>query len=123
MFGVIRAAGVYYMCPHDMTNARHAAAVPDHPRTVTIREDHLFAAVTQFLDERIFGPERARLLHDLLPATAAQDAARRDKQTAKLRRRLAQIDTAEHGHTLEMEALTTTAGNTKALAAMRQAPP
>ena len=68
MFGVVRAAGAYYMCPHDMNNARHAAAVPDHPRTVTIREDHLLAAITQFLDERIFGPERARLLADLLPA-------------------------------------------------------
>lgn len=120
MFGVIRAAGVYYMCPHDMTNARHVAAVPDHPRTVTIREEYLFNALKQFLDERIFGPERAELLRELLPVTAAEDTARRDKQAAKLRRRLAQIDTAEQGHTREMETLATTTGNPKALAAMRK---
>jgi site-specific DNA recombinase len=120
MFGVIRTAGVYYMCPHDMTNARHVAAVPDHPRTVTIREQHLFNALKQFLDERIFGPERAELLRELLPVTAAEDTARRDKQAAKLRRRLAQIDTAEAGHTREMETLATSDGNAKALAAMRR---
>ena len=120
MCGVARAAGAYYICPHDMNNARHAAAVPDHPRTVTIREDHLLAALTQFFDERIFGPERARLLASLLPASAAGDAARKDKQAARLRRRLAQIDAAEHGHMTEMEALATTTGNANALAAMRR---
>jgi site-specific DNA recombinase len=103
-----------------MTNARHAAAVPDHPRTVTVREDHLLAALTQFFDERIFGPERARLLRELLPAGAADDAARKDKQAARLRRRLAQIDAAEHGHMTEMEALAATTGNPNALAAMRR---
>jgi len=60
---------------------------------------HLLAAVTQFLDERIFGPERARLLAELLPVTAGADEARREKQAAKLRRRLQQIDAAEQGHT------------------------
>jgi site-specific DNA recombinase len=117
---VSSAAGAYYMCPHDMNNARHAAAVPDHPRTVTIREQHLLAAVTQFLDERIFGPERARLLAELLPATAGADEARRQKQAAKLRRRLQQIDAAEQGHTREMEELATTSGHSQALAAMRR---
>jgi site-specific DNA recombinase len=117
---VSSAAGAYYMCPHDMNNARHAAAVPDHPRTVTIREQHLLAAVTQFLDERIFGPERARLLAELLPATAGADEARRQKQAAKLRRRRQQIDAAEQGHTREMEELATTSGHSQALAAMRR---
>jgi hypothetical protein len=120
MCGIQRAAGAYYLCPHEMTNARHAAAVPDHPRTVTVREDHLLAALTQFFDERIFGPERARLLRELLPAGAAEDTARKDKQAARLRRRLAQIDTAEHGHMTEMETLAATTGNANALAAMRR---
>ncbi len=120
MCGIQRAAGAYYLCPHEMTNARHAAAVPDHPTTVTVREDHLLAALTQFFDERIFGPERARLLQELLPAGAADDAARKDKQAARLRRRVTQIDAAEHGHMTEMEALAATAGNPNALAAMRR---
>jgi DNA invertase Pin-like site-specific DNA recombinase len=120
MFGVMRAAGVYYMCPHDMRNARHAAACPDHPTTVTIREDLLATAVRQFFAERIFGPDRINLLADLLPANAEDDTARKERQAAKLRRRLAQIDTAEHAHTQELEALATTSGHVKALAAMRQ---
>lgn len=87
---------------------------------LTIREEYLTNALKQFLDERIFGPERTELLRELLPVTAAEDTARHDKQTAKLRRRLAHIDTAEAGHTREMETLATTTGNAKALAAMRR---
>ena len=63
-----RPAVVLHCARTTPTNPRHAAAVPDHPRTVTIREDHLLNALAQFLDERIFGPERA--------APARQPAAR-----------------------------------------------
>ena len=41
MHGITRPAGTYYACPHDVTNPRHAAAAPDHPKTITVREDHL----------------------------------------------------------------------------------
>ena len=68
---------VYYFCPHNPANARHAAAAPDHPRHITVREDALLAAIRQFFAERIFGPERAALLANAIPATAAQDAPAR----------------------------------------------
>ncbi|HUY44140.1 MAG TPA: recombinase family protein [Streptosporangiaceae bacterium] len=123
MCGITRTTGTYYLCPHDTRNPRHAAAAPDHPHTVTICEEHLYHAICQFFAERIFGPERAALLSELLPANAADDAARKDKQAAKLRRRLRQIDTAEEAHTSEIEALATTSGNPKALQGHARPPP
>ncbi len=120
MCGVTRTTGTYYLCPHDTRNPRHAAAAPDHPRTVTIREDHLYAALAQFFDEWIFGPERAALLADLLPANAAADAARTEKHAAGCDRRLRQIDAAEKARTDEMEALATSTADPKAIKAMRE---
>jgi hypothetical protein len=48
----------------------------------------------------------ARLLAATLPATAADDQARRDRRAAALRKRLQQIDAAENAHAREIEALT-----------------
>ena len=39
----------YYRCPHDPANPRHAAAHPDHPRTVMLREDTLHRRHRQLL--------------------------------------------------------------------------
>jgi len=61
---------LYYSCSHDPANPRHVAA---HPETVKVREDHLLQVIAQFLDERVFGPDRAAHL----PATDAEDTARR----------------------------------------------
>jgi site-specific DNA recombinase len=98
-------AYTYYACSHDPANPRNTA--PDtHPRSISVREDHLLPVIRQFLAERIFGPDRATLLAADLPASAAADQARRDTQTAALRQRLRQIDTAENAHAREIEALT-----------------
>jgi hypothetical protein len=53
-------------------------------------------------------PDRAELLAAALPATAAQDTARREKQAAALHKRLHRIDTAENAHAREIEALACT---------------
>ena len=55
----------------------------------------------------------------MLPANAAQDTARKEKQAARLRRRLRQIHAAEKARTDEMEALATTHASAKAIQAMR----
>jgi hypothetical protein len=98
-------AYIYYFCPHNPNNPRHTAAAPDHPSHISVREDALLAAIRQFFTERIFGPERAALLADQIPATAAQDAAQRNKKTTALRKRLRQIDAAENAHAREIENL------------------
>ena len=103
--GLPPVSRVYYFCPHNPANARHTAAAPDHPSHISVREDALLAAIRQFFGERIFGPERAALLAEQIPATAAQDTAQRDKKTAALRQRLRQIDAAENAHAREIEQL------------------
>jgi hypothetical protein len=109
----------YYQCPHDTANPRHVAANPDHSAGLRVREDHLLAAIRQFLDERILGPDRAALLAATLPATDAAAAARRDTAAAAIRQRLRQIDAAENAHAREIEALATTNAPAAAITALR----
>ena len=96
------AVYVYYRCPHDPGNARHIAAHPDHG-PVSVREDHMISALARFLDQYVFGYDRAALLADLLPATDAEHADRQAKQAARLRTELARIDTAERALISELE--------------------
>jgi site-specific DNA recombinase len=94
----------YYTCHHNPDDPRHTT--PDtHPRTISVREDHLLPAIHQFFAQRVFGPDRAALLAADLPASAADDQARRDRQAAALHRRLRQIDAAENAHAREIETL------------------
>jgi site-specific DNA recombinase len=97
-------SNTYHTCSHDPDDPRHTA--PDtHPRTISVREDHLLPAIHQFFAQRVFGPDRAALLAADLPATAADDQARRDRQSAALHKRLSQIDSAENAHAREIEGL------------------
>ncbi len=99
------ASYTYYVCPHDAAKPRHAALSPDHPRSVSVREDTLLTVVHWFFRERIFGPERAALLAAQIPANAAAEAAQRDKQVTALQKRLRQIDASENAQAREIEAL------------------
>ncbi len=109
----------YYLCPHDPRNPRHVAQAPDHPATVSVREGVLLALVREFFAARIFGPDRATLLARQLPAGAAEDAARREKQAARLRKRLKQIDATEDAHVREVQALAELDPNSPPVKAMR----
>jgi site-specific DNA recombinase len=117
--GNIAEPVTYYACPHRAGNPRHAAACPDHPAGVLVREDILLAAVRQFFDERVFGPERAELLAARYPATPADAAAQRAAETARIEKRVRQIDAAEDGHTRELEDLRTTDAPASAVTALR----
>ena len=94
---------IYYKCPHDPANPRHAAAHPDHG-PVSLREDTLLTALTGFFDQYLFGHDRAELLAAQLPATAAGRAEAQARQIAYLDTQLARIDTAERGLIRELEA-------------------
>jgi hypothetical protein len=93
---------VYYRCPH---NPRHTAAAPDHPKTVIVREDTLLDAITtELFTKRAFGPDRAALLAAELPASAAEETSRREKETARLRAQLKKIENAQASQITELEA-------------------
>jgi hypothetical protein len=100
-------------------NPRHQAQAADHPATVSVREDVLTEQIRQFFAARIFGPDRATLLTEQLPAGAAEDAAQREKQATRLRKRLKQIDATEDAHVREIQALAGMDPNSAAVTAMR----
>jgi hypothetical protein len=65
-------SNTYYACHHNPDDPRRT--VPDtHPRTISVREDHLLQAIRDFFTTHIFGPDRAKPLADSMPATAADD--------------------------------------------------
>jgi hypothetical protein len=103
---------VYYGCPYNPQNPRHAAAAPDHPRTVRVREDDLLTVIREFFATRIFGPDRAAMLAARLRATAAED-------TARLHKRLKKIDAAESAHAREIENLASLPQGAPAITALR----
>ena len=114
------AAGtrVYYQCPHNPANPRHAAAAPGHPRTVKAPETRLDQIVALFFKDHVFGPRRAELLAAQLPATDAAARADRDASAAAIKARLRQIETGQNSCILELEQLPADPADTAA-AAMR----
>ncbi|HEY7145575.1 MAG TPA: recombinase family protein [Streptosporangiaceae bacterium] len=95
----------YYKCPLDVNNPRHAAAHPDHPRTITIRQDTLLAIIRDGLAQHVFGPDRAALLRKQIPASRAQAAGQRARQRDRLAKELARIELAQKSQITQIEAL------------------
>jgi site-specific DNA recombinase len=104
-YGKPTSLSSYYRCPHNWGSPKHVADHPDHPRTVQIAETLLDRCVGAFFATRIFGPDRAALLADQLPATDAAAAADRDAQETALKARIARIESAQDSKIVELEDL------------------
>ncbi|HET9969073.1 MAG TPA: hypothetical protein VFQ68_12640, partial [Streptosporangiaceae bacterium] len=109
---------VYYQCPHDPANPRHAAASPGHPRTVKAPARVLDQIVGLFFNNHVFGEHRAELLAAQLPATDAAARADRDATAAAIEKRLKKITAGQDSCILELEQLPADPADTAA-AAMR----
>jgi hypothetical protein len=96
------ATYVYYRCPHDPGHKAHAVAFPGHPY-VAIREDTLMNATASFFQEYVFGPDRAAMVAAHIPATAAQQAAKRAARIQWLDKRIDKIKTAQNALVTELE--------------------
>jgi site-specific DNA recombinase len=112
-------SNTYYKCTHDADNPKQAAAHPDHPRTVTVREDTLVGQIRDFFDTRVFGPDRAALLTEQIPDSAAQAAEAHARQRDRLATELARIDLAQRSQITQIDTLDPDPANTAAQA-MRQ---
>jgi DNA invertase Pin-like site-specific DNA recombinase len=110
---------LYYDCPHNPSNPRHAANFPDHPKCIKIRQDLLAARLAEFFDTRIFGPDRAALLAATLPGAPAAAGRKREQDTAKLSKRLRDIDAAEDAYTREIEQFAALGADNPAVTALR----
>ncbi len=94
----------YYVCPHRKDNPRNAAAAPEHVRAA-VREEILTAAIAAVLDDYVLGHDRAAMLTTQLPASAAEQAERRDREAGQLRHKIARLETAEKGFMTELAQL------------------
>jgi hypothetical protein len=110
------AGNVYYQCPHNPANPRHAATAPDHPRTVKAPARKLDQVVALFFKDHVFGEHRAELLAATLPATDAAASADRDQRAAALTARLKKITTGQDSCILELEQLPADPADTAAAA-------
>jgi DNA invertase Pin-like site-specific DNA recombinase len=102
-----RTAGktyTYYVCPHNPNNPRHAAARPGHIRAA-IKEETITAGLAAFMDDYLLGHDRAAMLANILPATAAGQASRDQARADALRKKIAQADTAIGGLIAQLEQL------------------
>ena len=106
----------YYVCQFDPENPRHVAAAPDHPRTVSTREDLLLEVLRDTLTAYAFAPGRKQRLAELLPADAAAKKARTDTAAAALALRLKQIDTALDSYVIDLGKLSADPADTAARA-------
>jgi hypothetical protein len=79
----------------------------------------LLTVIREFFATRVFGPDRAAMLSERLPATAAEDTGRREQETARLHKRLRKIDAAENAHAREIENLASLPQNSPAITALR----
>ena len=85
----------YYTCPHRPANPRHAKTTPAGHIRAAVREETLTAAIAGFLDDHVFGEQRAAHLAAVLPASAAEETARRMQQIDTARKKLARYDAQE----------------------------
>ena len=86
-------------------------ARPDgHPATVAIREEALLAAVTDFFNTHLFGPDRIDLARASLPAATEHIRERWERKAAALRRHAQEIDLAMDNLVRQLEKTTDSGG-------------
>jgi len=97
MFGKTRRRGdhdnIYYAC---ITNPEHHRQQPwysEHPKSLTVREDHVLPAVAKFFGERVLGPQRALFLNDARSRQPKNTEVA--SQRASLRKQLDQLSRAQ----------------------------
>jgi site-specific DNA recombinase len=86
----------YYICPWRPSNPRDVHRSPDHIRAA-MTEATITTAISGFLDTYVFGHDRDAMLSRHLPATAADEAARREAQAAELGRQIARNQASAKG--------------------------
>jgi site-specific DNA recombinase len=94
----------YYICPWRQSNPRDVHRCPGHVRAA-MTEDTITTAIGGFLDSYVFGHDRDAMLSKHLPATAADEAARREARAAELGRQIARNQASAKGLITELAQL------------------
>jgi hypothetical protein len=91
---------VYYVCPHNPDNPRHAAKTPDHIRAA-FRDHVIYDAVDSILTP-LLSHDRDAMLARHLPATQVDADQRAAEKAAQLRRRIDQAEAFMKGLVAQM---------------------
>lgn len=104
MEGTHQKGSNYYRCRFTAGRGTSADDATGHPRTLQIKEDVILETLLDFMDRRLFGPERLNHLRDELAATRAPDNDYRHlADLERLQAERAKIDQSLHRQALRME--------------------
>jgi len=103
MEGCHQRGSNWYRCQYVSRRGLAAAEVAGHPRVLGIKEDVVLDALRDFMAERLFGPERLRLLGDELAASAGTQWEARDAELERLRGEQKKIEQALYRQALRLE--------------------
>ncbi|MFJ4790051.1 recombinase family protein [Streptomyces sp. NPDC088794] len=95
MFGKHRDGITYYSCQPQANNRGRPDAYEGHPKTVYLREDAILEAISAFLSDRVFGPERRELLAAELASVDDRAARQRETERDKLQHALDGLSTRQ----------------------------
>jgi hypothetical protein len=97
MFGKTRVRRgqetIYYACITNPEHHQEQPWYPRHPKSITVREDHILPLLGRFFGERVLGPQRGLYLNHRQQHTDADRGA--VAQRATLRKQLDQLGRAQ----------------------------
>ena len=93
----------WYRCQYVSRHSVAAAEASGHPRVLGIKEDVVLDALRDFMAERLFGPDRLRLLGDELAAVAGGDLQKSDSERKRLQAEQKKVDDALRRQALRLE--------------------
>jgi hypothetical protein len=92
MEGTHQKGSNYYRCRVSATRGTSAARAAGHPCALQIKEDTVVDAVLEFMDRRLFGPERLKRLRDELARATNDQGDRCTEELERLQGELKDID-------------------------------
>jgi site-specific DNA recombinase len=93
----------WYRCLFVYRRSITAADVAGHPRVIGIRENAIVEELFDFLSERIFGPDRLRLLRDELAGSVASAWDEHQLELDQLKRELEEVERGLYRQALRLE--------------------
>ena len=93
----------WYRCQYARKRPGLTAELTGHPRVLGIKEDVVLEAVREFMAERLFGPDRLRLLSDELAASLGDEPQSIEADRKRLQAEQKKIEEALRRQALRLE--------------------
>jgi site-specific DNA recombinase len=103
MEGTHQKGSNYYRCQFSTTRGQVAADVAGHPRSLQVREEIVLETMLQFMDRRLFGPQRLQHLRQELMEGARPDDHRPAIELKRLQAKKQEVEQALYRQGLRME--------------------